>query len=380
METRPFEVRWDPAALAHLKDRLRATPLPRQPRDAGWKYGCDPDFLSALRDHWLEGYDADAAAAALNRHPQITARVEDLDIHAYHVVGEAGGKRPLLLTHGWPGSVLEFLEVIEPLAFPSRHGGRAEDAFDLVIPSLPGFGFSGKPEAPISARTTARLFDVLMRGLGYPRYRAQGGDWGAAVTAWLALDHVASLKAIHLNMVLVRPDTAPKTPEELAWQAEQAGVQGKLGAYAQLQGTKPQSLAYAMQDNPLAQAAWIVERFHDWADLRERPFEQVFTKDQLITDVMIYAMNDAFTTGAWYYFGAMEEGVRNMPPGRRVMVPTAVASYPDPRSPMPPRSFVEKGYAVNRWSDMPRGGHFPALEVPDDFVADLRAWGRQTEA
>lgn len=379
MESRPFQVVWPPAELARLRERLRATPLPRAPEGLGWEYGCDPAFLAALRDHWIEGYDAAAAAAGLNRHPQILARIEGLDIHAIHVVGEAEGRRPLLLTHGWPGSVAEFLDVIGPLAFPSRHGGEARDAFDLVIPSLPGFGFSGKPRAPVGARTAARMFDALMRGLGYPRYRAQGGDWGAAVSAWLALEHTASVEAIHLNYVLVQPDASPETAEETAWKAAFDASQQRLGAYAQLQGTKPQSLAYAMQDNPLAQAAWIAERFHDWADLRERPFEAVFGTDRLLTNIMTYVMNDAFTTAAWFYAGAAAEGIRRMPPGRRVEVPTALAAYPDPRSPFPPRGWVERGYAVSRWTEQPRGGHFAAMEVPEAFVADLRAWGRETD-
>jgi len=376
METRPFEIRWSEPALARLRERLQATLLPRAPVGAGWRYGCDPDFLAMLRDRWIDGYDAAAAAAELNRHPQLMARVEDMEIHAIHVVGEAGGRRPLLLTHGWPGSVLEFQDVIGPLAFPSRHGGRAEDAFDLVIPSLPGFGFSGKPAAPIGPRTTARLFAALMRGLGYPRFRAQGGDWGAGVSAWLALDHAGAVEAIHLNYLLTQPDTTPQMPEEQAWMAAFEDCQQRLGAYARLQGTKPQSLAYAMQDNPLAQAAWIVERFHDWADLRGRPVQDVFGMDRLLTNIMIYVMNDAFTTAAWYYAGAQAEEVRKVPPGRRVEVPTAIARYPDPRNPMPPRSWVERGYAVSRWTDMPRGGHFAALEEPELFVEDLRAWAR----
>ena len=269
--------------------------------------------------------------------------------------------------------------MIEPLAFPSRHGGRVEDAFDLVIPSLPGYGFSGKPDTPIGARMAARLFDTLMREvLGYPRYRAQGGDWGAGVTAWLALDHAASVEAIHLNYLLVQPDASPETAEEKAWKAALDANQQALGAYAMLQGTKPQSLAYAMVDNPVAQAAWLVERFHDWADLRERNFEQVFSFDQLLTDVMIYVMNDAFVSATWLYAGALGEGVRRMPEGRRVEVPTAFAAYPDPRAPAPPRSWVERGYALSRWSPQPRGGHFAAMEQPGPFVDDLRAWGRET--
>ena len=378
---RPFEVRWDPARWARVREQVAAWRAPRIPPGAGWRYGCDPDVLEALRAHWLDGFDLDAAAADLNRWPQGLARIADpdcpLDLQVVHVVGEAEGRRPLLLTHGWPGSIHEFWDVIEPLAYPSRHGGRPEDAFDLVIPALPGFGFSGKPASPIGPRTTARLFDRLMREtLGYPRYRAQGGDWGAGVTAWLALDHPDSVEAIHLNYLLVQPDAEPETGEERTWRAAAQETQARLGAYAQLQGSRPLSLTYAMADAPLAQAAWIVERFHDWADLRERPFEAVFTKDRLLTDVMLYVMTGAFDTGAWYYAGAQAENVRRMPPCRRVAVPTAFAAYPDPRMPAPPRGWVERGYALSRWRDMPRGGHFAAMEVPDLFVADLREWGR----
>lgn len=323
----------------------------------------------------MDGFDVRRAEAELNRFPQVIHRVEGIDIHAVHVVGEAGGHRPLLLTHGWPGSVYEFWQAAEPLAFPSRFGGRAGDAFDLVIPSLPGFGFSGPPRSPVGARTAARLFHVLMRdGFGYQRFLAQGGDWGAAVTAWLALDYPDSIRAIHLNSILVRPGAGPQTREEVAWTMARTTVEQQLGGYELLQRTRPLSLAYAMAGNPVAQAAWLVERFHDWADLRERPFEAVFTDDQFLTNVMIYVMNGAFPTSTWFYAAAVAEDVHAMPAGRRVVVPTAVAAHPDPRAPFPPRSWVERGYNVTRWTDLPRGGHFVAMEVPDLFVDDLRAW------
>ncbi|MGU3419901.1 epoxide hydrolase family protein [Methylobacterium sp. D54C] len=374
---RDFTVAWDANRLAWVRERVRAYRMPRLPTGAGWRYGCDPDVLADLCAHWLDGFDEAAAAAELNRFPQILARVEDLDLHAVHVVGEAEGRRPLLLIHGWPGSIYEFWSVIEPLAFPSRHGGRPEDAFDLVIPALPGFGFSGKPAVPIGARSTARLFDRLMREtLGYPRYRVQGGDWGAGVAAWLGLDHAASLEAIHLNYLLVQPDAEPESAAERVWQKQAGATQQALGAYAQLQGTRPLSLGYAMADEPVAQLAWLVERFHDWADLRERPFAQVFTNDQLLTNALLYILTDSFATATWFYAGAQQEGVRRMPPGRRVTVPTAFAAYPDPRTPAPPREWLERGYAVSRWQTMPRGGHFAAMEAPDLFVRDLRDWGR----
>lgn len=376
----PFEVSWQPERVEHALDLARAWRRPRVPADAGWRYGCDPAFLEELLAYWVDGFDHQAAARELNRFPQGLVTVEGLDLHVVHVVGEAQGRRPLLLTHGWPGSVYEFWSVIEPLAFPSRHGGRAQDAFDVVVPAHPGFGFSGKPKTPIGPKTTARLFDILMREeLGYERYLAQGGDWGAGVCAWLALDHAASLRGIHLNFLLTHPATEPRTETERAWKTIADATQRDLGAYAALQGTKPLSLGYAMADDPVAQLAWLVERFHDWADLRERPFEAVFSKDRLLTNAMLYVLTDAFATATWYYAGALAEGVRRMPEGRRVEVPTAFAAYQDPRMPAPPREWVERGYAVSRWRDIPRGGHFAAMEEPGLFVAELRDWAAELD-
>ena len=214
--------------------------------------------------------------------------------------------------------------------------------------------------------------------LGYGRYRAQGGDWGAAVCAWLGLEHAAALDGIHLNYLLVQPAGVPETPEEKAWQSDRDRAQQALGAYASLQATKPLSIAYAMNANPVAQAAWIIERFHDWSDLRDRPFDAVFTTDQLLTNVMIYVMSNAFTSAAFYYAAATAEGVRQMAQGQRVAVPTAMTPYPDPRTPPPPRSWVERGYDLTRWREAPRGGHFAAMECPDFFVADLQDWSAAT--
>ena len=376
----PFDVVWDQDRWSRVRDQIRAYRFPPSPAGSGWTYGCDAEYLRELVEYWADGYNIRTAADELNRYPQLKVTVDGLNLHAVHVVGEAEGRRPLLLTHGWPGSHYEFWQVIEPLAFPSRHGGRAEDAFDLVIPSLPGYGFSDKPARPIGARTTAGLFVQLMKALGYDTFLAQGGDWGAGVTAWLALDHPEALRGIHLNYLLVQPDATPQTTAEKAWRADADGYQQRLGAYALLQGTKPQSLAYAVTDNPVAQLAWLVERFHDWADLSQRPFEDVFSRDQLLTNAMIYIMNDAFVSATWFYAGAMVEAVRKMPEGRRVDVPTAFAAYPDRRSPKPPRSWVERGYNLTRWTDQSRGGHFAAMEVPNDFVADLRDWGRENAA
>jgi pimeloyl-ACP methyl ester carboxylesterase len=378
MEPTPFEITWDEAVVARLLDRVRAYEFPPAPEGSGWEYGCDADFLRGLCAYWTEGFDWRAAVQTLNRYPQFIADVDGFGLHYVHVVGEAQGRRPLLLSHGWPSSTFEFWDVIEPLAFPSRHGGRAEDAFDLVIPSLPGFGYSEKPKRLIDQRETARLFDRLMTGvLGYDRYLAQGGDWGALVTAMLGLNHADHARAIQMTMLFPQPSELPETAAEKDWAEAMQAVQQKLGAYAQLQASKPQSLAWAMAGNPVGQASWIIERFHDWADLRERPFETVFTRDQLLTNAMIYLMADAFTTSVWYYAAAMEGRTRKLQPGQRVGVPAAFTFYPDPRHPRPPRSLAEKGYAVSRWTEMPRGGHFPAMEVPDLWVEEVRAWARE---
>lgn len=377
----PFQVAWDPAVVEHVLARVAAYPLPVAPEGGGWAYGCDADYLRTLTSHWVEGYDWRAAQDGLNRWPQFTARVEDFDLHYLHVVGEAGGKRPLIITHGWPGSHYEFWDVIEPLAFPSRHGGDPADAFDLVIPSLPGFGFSSKPTRPFGQRATARLFDTLMREtLGYDRYLAQGGDWGGLVTSYLGLDHGAHCRAIHLNMVSLRPTGGPQTDEERAWAAQGEAAMNALGGYFRLQASKPQSIAWAMADNPVGQAAWIVERFHDWSDLRTKTFEQAYSYDRLLTNIMIYVMTGSFTTGAWYYRALFEEMASGPPlaPGQRCETPTAIANFPgEALYHTPPRSWVDRAYNVTRWTDMPTGGHFAAMEEPGLFVDDVRAWGRE---
>lgn len=376
---KPFEVRWDEAQVQAVLDRVRDYPWPPAPQvPDGWAYGCDHAYLKDLCEHWTQRYDWRAAVDDLNRFPQFTARIEDLDIHFLHVVGEAGGKRPLIITHGWPGSHYEFWQAIEKLAYPSRFGGDPADAFDLVVPSLPGFGFSSKPSRPIGQRTTARVFNTLLTEvLGYSSYLAQGGDWGAMVTSWLARDHGASARAIHLNMLGFRPHGGVQTDEERAWSVRQEAAAGMMGAYLRLQMSKPQSVAWLGAGNPVGQAAWIAERFHDWSDLREKPMDVVHPKDRLLTNIMIYVMTDSFATGAWYYRGLIEEGGLAFQPGERCETPTAFANFPgEPLYQAPPRSFAERAYNVVRWTDMPRGGHFAAMEEPDLFVDEVKAWAK----
>ena len=373
----PFRVDWTADTVDPVLERVRAYRFPPAPAGEGWRYGCDATFLRELRDHWADGYDWQAAVERLNRFPQFLATVDGIELHFVHVVGEAAGRRPLLFTHGWPGSHREFWKVADVLAFPSRHGGRAEDAFDLVIPSLPNFGFSAKPARTIDPLGAAHLLDRLMTEvLGYGRYLAHGGDWGALVAAMLGLHHAEHVAAIHLTMLFPRPGAAPETPEELQWASAMQGIEQSMGGYRHLQRSRPQSLSWAVGEDPVAQAAWIVERYHDWSDLSERPFEQVFSREELLDTVMIYVMTSAFHSSIRFYSAALEAGLRSLASGSRVEVPAAFARFPDPLHPWPPRGYAEKGFNVSRWTAMPRGGHFAALESPDLLVQDLREWAR----
>ncbi len=375
----PFRVSWGPDSVAAVLDKVRAYRFPPAPVGGGWSYGCDETFLKRLCAYWADDFDWRAAEATLNTFPQFTAQVGDFQLHYVHVIGEAGGRRPLLITHGWPGSVYEFWDAIEKLAFPSRFGGRAQDAFDLVIPSLPGFGFSSKPTRPIGQRATAALFNKLMVDvLGYSHYAAQGGDWGGLVTGYLGLNHADHVRAVHLNMMGLRSATPPQDEIERAWANQSRQAMQMMGAYFMLQASKPQSLAWAMADNPVGQAAWIIERFHDWSDLRAKTLEQAYSLDQLLTNIMIYVMNDAFTTSVWYYRGLMEEGGSELPPGVRVEVPTAFANFPgETLYAAPPKTVAARAYNIVRWTDMPKGGHFACMEEPDLFVEDVRAFASQ---
>lgn len=378
-EIKPFEVSWAKADVEAVLGQVRAYPWPPIPEVAdGWTLGCDASFLKRLCAHWTDAYDWRAAVAELNRFPQFKARVEDIDVHFLHVVGEAKAKRPLIITHGWPGSHYEFWQAIEKLAFPSRFGGDARDAFDLVIPSLPGFGFSSKPRRPIGQRSTARLFNHLMTDvLGYSTYLAQGGDWGAMVTSWLGRDHAPHAAAIHLNMLGFRPPGGPQGEAETAWAQRQAAMMDVMGAYFRLQVSRPQSIGWMGAGNPVGQAAWIAERFHDWSDLSSKTLEEAYPRDRLLTNIMVYVMTASFTTGAWYYRGLVEEGGLAFQPGERCETPTAFANFPgEPLYQAPPRAFAERAYNIVRWTDMPRGGHFAAMEEPDLFVDELRAWAR----
>ncbi len=383
---KPFTIHVPDEKLAAIRARVEAYPwFPAPANEQGFAYGMSTPVMQDIQRHWLQAYDWREAEAGLNRWPHFKAAIDGLDVHFVHVVGEAGGKRPLLITHGWPGSFFEFWQVIGPLAFPSAHGGKAEDAFDLVIPSLPGYGFSAKPASPLGQRATAALWDKLMRdGLGYETYLAQGGDWGAMVTSWIGLDHglhdrKGGCRAIHLNMIGFRPAPAiPQTDEETRWLAATQAAMQREGAYFFQQSTKPQTLAMALMDSPMGTAAWIVEKFNGWSDLSGGDVFSVYSRDQLLTNVMIYLVNDAIATSVWYYTAFWQEGGGGLPMGQRCETPAGFANFPgETIYAPPPRSWCDRVYNITHWSEMARGGHFAAMEVPELFVEDVRAWARK---
>lgn len=374
---RPYRIAVPEATLARIRARLADADWTDDLPGGGWDYGVDTAYLRALADHWLTRYDWRAVEAELNRQPHFMANVDGSDIHYVHVRAKSPGALPLILTHGWPGSFTEFMHLIGPLTDPAAHGGDAADAFDVVIPSMPGYGFSAKPERPIGPRRVAALWRSLMVDtLGYGRFAAQGGDWGAAVTTWLGHDHAAHLCGIHLNMIVLRPgDTANPTAAEVAWQQEARKVMEVEGAYYREQATKPQTLGVGLMDSPLGTAAWILEKFKTWSDVGD-DLSSRYTMDQLITNIMVYLVTRTINTANWMYRGVAEERSGKLPTGSKVQVPTACAIFPGDFVPFPPRSWVERMVNLTRWTEMPAGGHFAAMEEPERFVEDVREFFR----
>ncbi len=376
----PFEIDVPDDVLADLRRRLAATRWPGAPARSGWEHGADLDYMKELVAYWREHFDWRAAEARLNRLPQFTAEVDGTRLHLVYEKGSGAEPMPLILTHGWPGSFAEFAELVAPLAHPERHGGDEADAFDVVVPSLPGYGFSARPEAPVGPRQVARLWHRLMSGvLGYRRYGAQGGDWGAVISSWLALDRRDAVAGLHLNMIGLRPDLgadAPAlAPEEQDWIERARGQARRETAYQQIHSTRFQTLAFSLADSPAGLAAWMVEKFHRWGDV-QGDIESRFSKDVLLTNLTLYWATGTADSATWIYHAARRDGDLALGPGERVEAPTGFAVFPVDLVPPPPRRWAERAYNVVHWSEMPAGGHFAALEEGPRLVDDIRAFFR----
>jgi pimeloyl-ACP methyl ester carboxylesterase len=371
-----FEIRVDDSVLDDLRNRLASTRLPDQIDGTGWEYGIPVDYVRELVEYWRDTFDWRAQEARLNELAHFRTSIDGQSIHFIHARSPHADAFPLLLTHGWPGSVVEFLDVIPRLTDPEAHRGSAADAFHVVVPSLPGYGFSEPTRTRgWDVRRIASAFTELMSRLGYDRYGAQGGDWGAQVATRIGPLDPEHCAAIHLNMPLApRPDEpVPLSEAEQVDLAVMAHFRREESGYAQEQGTKPQTLGVALNDSPAGLLAWIVEKFRAWSDCDGHP-ENAFTRDQLITNVMTYWVTQTITSSTRLYWERVHVASPDDAP-MFVGVPTGVARYP--KEPLRiPRPWVERRYNVTHWVDMPRGGHFAAMEQPALFVDDLRSFFR----
>jgi microsomal epoxide hydrolase len=373
---RKFEIAIPEGTLSDLRDRLARTRFPDQLRDARWDYGTELEYLKQLCAYWRDKFDWRAQERMLNGFDQFTTTIDGRRLHFVHVRSRHEHALPLVITHGWPGSFFEFYKVIGPLTDPEAHGGDRRDAFHVVCPSMPGYGFSEPPhERGFDVRKVAETVKALMAELGHRRYGAQGGDWGSAVTTLLGLLDAERVAGIHLNMVIARPPegedpAAGLTEAERAALAEARRWGEQETGYQRIQGTKPQTLGYGLNDSPAGLAAWIVEKFRTWSDCGG-DVESRFSKDELLTNVTIYWVTQSITSSTRLYYESMR-GASFFQGMGRVEVPTACAIFPKELA-RPPRRWAERVYNVQRWTEFPRGGHFAALEEPEALVEDLRA-------
>jgi epoxide hydrolase len=371
----PFRIDIPQADLDDLKARLARARWPDQLPGVGWDYGIPLDYVKELAGYWRTGYDWRVHERRLNRFPQFTTTIDGQNIHFLHVRSTERDALPLIITHGWPGSVVEFMEVIGPLTNPAAHGGDPADAFHLVVPSIPGYGFSGPTqERGWDVRRIARAWDELMRRLGYRRYGAQGGDWGSTISRELGLAAPGHLIGVHLNMLFprVQDEPADLTDQERArLQAFRRFRSAGMGYYA-IQATRPQTVAYGLTDSPVGQLAWIVEKFGEWTD-GGLPDEAV-DRDQLLTNVTLYWLTGTAGSSARLYYEAGRGG--DWGPPVTSAVPTGVAVFPREIAP-PIRRFAEQSNNIVHWAEFDRGGHFAAMEVPDLLVGDVREFFRQ---
>jgi pimeloyl-ACP methyl ester carboxylesterase len=367
-----FTVRVEEAVLDDLKERLARTRWPDQIDGAGWDYGAELGAVRELCEYWRDKFDWRRVETELNRYEHGTTQVDGQRLHFLHARSKHPNAFPLVITHGWPGSILEFMKILGPLTDPTAHGGRAEDAFHVVCPSIPGYGFSGP--------TASRGWDVqrvaeaeieLMKRLGYARYGAQGGDWGSMISASIGRLDPAHCAGVHLNMAVAFPaaDAPPLSELEQKWVAEFAAFQAGETGYQQIQGTKPQTLGYGLTDSPSGLCAWIVEKFRTWSDCNG-DLESVYTKDELLANVTLYWVTKTINSSIRLYYETMKSGRVGVTQGK-IEVPVAMAIFPKELY-KPPRAWAEKLYNVQQYTVYEKGGHFAALEQPAALVSDVR--------
>ena len=379
MTAERFSIQIPEDVLIDLKYRLDHIRWPDQLENVAWERGTEKGYLQSLVSYWSEQYDWRAQEAELNRLPQFRCTVDGVDVHFIHERGRGPNPLPIILTHGWPDSFIRYKKMIPLLADPARYGGDPNDAFDVIVPSIPGFGFSGKPTVGgVNNSTVSELWAKLMtEELGYETFAAAGGDMGSGVTRYLAAIHPELLVGIHvtdigiIRQLMTAHDEASLSKEELQYKADVQKWIVEEGGYISLQATKPQTLAYGLSDSPVGLAAWIVEKFRSWSD-QDCEFDKKFGNDELLTNIMIYWITNTIGPSAHRYF----ENTHSLPQLGRIDVPTGVALFPSDVL-LPPREWAEKNLNIMRWTHMPRGGHFAAMKEPELLAEDIRAFFRQ---
>ena len=376
MSTQPFKVDIPQATLDDLHQRLANTRWPDEIEDADWDYGTNLGYLKELANYWQHSFDWRKQESMLNGFAHFRADIDGLGIHFIHERGKGPNPTPIILTHGWPGSFFDMLKVIPLLTDPESHGGKAEDAFDVVVPSLPGYGFSDRPAQ--RGMTVSRIADIwvhlMTKELGYSHFAAQGGDWGSGVTEQLAVAHPDVLLGFHLNnMPYTRlfAHVANPSQNEKTYLAARDPWEFQEGGYAVLQGSKPQTLGYGLNDSPVGLAGWIVEKFRTWSDC-VGDVEKRFTKDELLTTVMLYWVTETINSANRLYYESTHDATSPGATGKS-SVPAAIARFPKDILPAP-REWAERWFNVQQWTAMPRGGHFAALEEPELLVEDIRTF------
>ncbi len=376
----PFKVAVSDEVIDDLRARLERTRFPDEVPGTGWEYGANLAYIREVVDYWRTRYDWRAQETRINRFAQFRADIDGLGIHFIHEPGRGPNPKPLLLIHGWPGSIVEFMDIIPMLTDPAAHGGDAKDSFTVIAPSLPGYGFSDHPRArAMNIQAIAEIFFKLMTGvLGFKRFAVQGGDWGAAITSRMGEVYAPSVYGIHINMIAIGPaegrSAVELTPEEKVFLGNMEKFRTGETGYQWIQGTKPQTLAYGLNDSPAGLAAWIIEKFRTWSDCKG-DVESRFSKDQLLTNVMVYWVTQTINSSTRLYYEARHHPWR-LKPGTKIEAPTAVAVFPGELV-LPPRHWAERVYNVQRWTAMPRGGHFAAMEEPKLLADDIRAYFRE---
>lgn len=370
-----FQIDVPESAIEDLKDRLRRTRWPESETPDDWSQGVPLAYAQEFCDYWANEYDWPARQQELNRCDQFIAPIQGLDVHFYHVTSPNPDAMPLVLTHGWPGSVVEFQKVIGPLTDPAAHGGDAADAFHVICPSLPGYGFSGKPdETGFGVEKIAGMWNELVTGLGYDRYFAQGGDWGAAVTTAIGIQNLGACVGVHLNMPSAGPTKEarenPTPADERAFEGGRAYQQWDSG-YSKQQSTRPQTLGYGLADSPSGQAMWILEKFWRWTDCQGHP-ENALSRDEILDNIMLYWLTNSGASSARLYWESFNRAFAG-DADNQVKVPTGCSIFPREIVPTP-RAWAEQRYPnIVYWNELDAGGHFAAFEQPALFVGELRA-------